>query len=611
MNRTRMLMLTTALVSGVYFCGVQAWAQQSQFPYCQLLQVPMPDKSPAPGLVKPVPAKLPAAVPPPAPITTGAPGNVPLPTAPPAQTPGAGSQPATITGAPPATPADAKDVKDVKDAKPIPNIVDLMKKSTDAKAIVSTILDAAAPRTSDDFDDMYAQMYNEIAQIYIEPSDLIKAGVPAYKHKYDGKMKTWGDYTEALKDLFHQIGNRWTYIHDPSEMLAYQIGQAQNLVDFGASLHLRDDGQFEIEFLEPGTSAQLNHFREGDLITSVNGKPLKGLTKEAAENLLRKSEGDQIEIKSIQDRNPVEGLYTLHSAPDDANAANADLIHNNLAYVKLPSFMDTDGFSKLMSKLVVMEMTTPGGLQGMILDLRYNGGGMVDMAKQLIQTLMNDGVILHEKKRMGADIVDETTTVIPQPEIMRVGDNPAQLVAVGELKKLPLVILINGSTASAAEITTGSLREARPNTETLGERSFGKFEEMAVLKTPNCGEAAILSGMYTTPLGHWWQGLGITPDMVVHQPRDSNDDAQMAAAVKWLVDKTALNSANIVTMTPDSTKILGTVVDKPLEPKISTLSQWMEANMGQIELYCTALVLLLIGLGLVYTTRPSQKKADE
>ncbi|MFX6487747.1 PDZ domain-containing protein, partial [Acinetobacter baumannii] len=90
------------------------------------------------------------------------------------------------------------------------------------------------------------------------------------------------------------------------------IGQTQNLVDFGAHIHPRDDGNYEIEFLEPGTSAEQAGFREGDLITSVNGVALKGLTKDAAEKLLRKSEGDQLHIVSVQDGNVTQGDYTLH-----------------------------------------------------------------------------------------------------------------------------------------------------------------------------------------------------------------------------------------------------------------------------------------------------------
>jgi C-terminal processing protease CtpA/Prc len=265
-------------------------------------------------------------------------------------------------------------------------------------------------------------------------------------------------------------------------------------------------------------------------------------------------------------------------------------------------------FAELMNALMGMELSTPGGLQGMVLDLRYNGGGMVVLAKQLIEALQLDGVVLHEKKRNGREIVDETTSLIPQPGIMAVGDNPAQDVAAAQLQRIPLVILINGSSASAAEIVTGALHEARPNTVVMGKRSFGKFTEMSIVPTPNCGEAAIMSAMYTTPKGNWWHGLGITPDIVVQQPRDSKDDKQMATAVQWLVDKTAGNAANVVSTVAPDAKILGKVVDKPLEPKISTFKQWVEANVDQLKLGGMALALLAIGIALFFITRPPKKK---
>jgi C-terminal processing protease CtpA/Prc len=222
-----------------------------------------------------------------------------------------------------------------------------------------------------------------------------------------------------------------------------------------------------------------------------------------------------------------------------------------------------------------------------------------------------NGVILHEKTREGREIVDTTTSVIPEPEIMKVGENPAQLVAEDYLKKIPLVIMINGSSASAAEIVTGSLHEARPNTVVLGKRSFGKFTEMSVVPTPNCGEAAIMSAMYTTPQGHWLHGLGITPDIVVNQPRDSKDDAQMIAAVKYLVDKTADNAANVVNLGPGDAQILGKVVDKPLEPKINTFRQWAVANTASIAMGGAAFFFLLIGVALFFITGTSKKKESE
>ncbi len=611
MNKfTRMLMLSTIMVPSIMLTALPARAEDdSPYPYCRLLQLPMPDNQAAPGLVKPTAAPIPAA----APATTpGAAPNAPAatPTAPAATPAATPATPATGTTPGAGGNAGTTDPKADPKAKVIPNITDLMKESTDAKVIVSKILDAAAPRSSDDFDQMYADMYNEIAKVYIEPSDLIKSGIPAFKTKYNGKMKTWSDYTEALKALFHQIGNRWTYIHDPSEMLAAQISH-QSQVDFGAHLHLRDDGQFEIEFMEPGTSAQLQGFQEGDLITSVNGKSLKGLDKDQAEKLLERSEGDSIHIVSVQDGHVVDAQYTVRKPDDKANAPKAQLVHNNIAYIKLPSFMDPKTFGQLMDALVGMEVSTPGGLQGMVLDLRYNGGGMVVLAKQLIQMLELNGVILHEKTREGREIVDTTTSVIPEPEIMKVGENPAQLVAEDYLKKIPLVIMINGSSASAAEIVTGSLHEARPNTVVLGKRSFGKFTEMSVVPTPNCGEAAIMSAMYTTPQGHWLHGLGITPDIVVNQPRDSKDDAQMIAAVKYLVDKTADNAANVVNLGPGDAQILGKVVDKPLEPKINTFRQWAVANTASIAMGGAAFFFLLIGVALFFITGTSKKKESE
>jgi len=601
-TRFHTLMLTTSLVGSVAFAGMQsaqAQMMQSPYPYCKALQLPMPEKKGPPGQVQPAapPANGPAQ-----PAT--APGAAPpaTPSAAPQVTPGA---------APPATVDPKADPKATGAAPAVPNLVDLLKDSTDAKAAAAKILDAAAPSKPEEFDQMYADWYHRIITMYIEPSDLMKVNLPAMEHKYDGKMQSWSDFTAALGDLFKAVGNRYTYVHSGAEILAHQIGQGENLVEFGASLHLRDDGSFEVEFLEPGTTAQLGGFREGDQIESVNGQSLKGKTKDEVEKLLRASEGNTLKITSVQDGQRVEGEFTLHAAADDANAPKAELVHNNLAYIKLPSFMNEKAFKQLLSALIGMEVSTPGGLQGMILDLRYNGGGSVEMAKSLIQTLESTAVVIHEKKRQGREVVDETTSLIPAPEIMLVSANKVQQAAVDELRKLPLVVMVNGSSASAAEITTGALREGRANTIVLGKRSFGKFMEMSVMPTPDCGEAAILSAMYTTPDGHWYQGLGITPDIVVDNVRGAKDDLQMDKAVEWLVDKTRANSANVANLDPNEMKILGKVVDKPLEPKVTTVQEWVNANWGYIRIGGAAIVLLLIGAALWFVSRPAKKKEED
>jgi carboxyl-terminal processing protease len=568
MTNKRYLLLSTLLSFGLVGTSLSTAgalaAENNPYPYCKYLQY-QPNKAPL------------------QPNSQSAPGAIP-------------SGPAPGAAAP-ATEAP------VDNTNPVPDINELLAKNTDAHEAVSKVLDAAAPRTPAQFDALYGEIFDKLARTFIEPSDLVKAGLPAFRTKYQGKIKSWIDFSAAVKDLFKQVGNRWTYVQDPADSLAQAIGQGQNLVDFGAHLHLRADGLFVIEYLEPGSTAQLGGIREGDGIESVNGKELKGLTVDEATKLLQRSEGDQLHVVSIQDGNRVEGDFTLHAPADDANQAKVDLLQNSLAYIKLSSFIDQDTFGKLMDSLIGLELNTPGGLQGIVLDLRYNGGGYVALAKILVATLNDQGIVLNEKKRDGRQIIESSTSLMPLPEIMKLSQEPEQLRAEARLRKLPLVILINGSSASASEIVTGSLKEARPNTTVMGKRSFGKFVEMTISPSPNCGKLTIESGMYTTPQGHWLQGLGITPDVVIDQPRDAKDDVQLAAAVQLLKDKTAASGANIANSTDEDRKLLGQPLEKPLEPKISTFYQWIEANTKGITLGAVAALLLLLGTGLAFITR--------
>jgi carboxyl-terminal processing protease len=328
------------------------------------------------------------------------------------------------------------------------------------------------------------------------------------------------------------------------------------------------------------------------------------MSKDDAEKLLKGADNAQIRITSVQDGVQVENTYTLHSPPDDANAANVDVIFNNIGYIKLPSFMDVKGFNALVNKLVEKNLKTPGGLQGLILDLRYNGGGLVPMAKALIRALVERGVILNERSRDNGFVVDSKTSIPPLSPI-ELAKLPAQVVPTLELlKQLPMVVLINGSSASASEIVTGTLQEVRPNTTVVGERSFGKGVEMAVRPMPTCGELAVTAKGYTTPSGKWLHNVGITPDVVVHQPRGSTEDAQLGYAVKLLQDKTRTNGANVATLPPGDKTILGTPAPRPLEEvKVVT---WQDRVLQyRSEITRGAVGLLLAGIlgGFVWLTR--------
>ncbi len=462
MKLVQKLMLGTVLVASLAVNGGQVLAMDSPFPYCKLLSLDPADH----------------------------------PAAPPVTTPGAA----------------------VDAAPAVPTIFDLLKTSTDAKAIVNQVLSTAAPLKPEEFEALYVQIFNIIESDYIEPSRLTKWDVE-YSSKYKGKLNSWADLNAAIADMAAAVGDRWTSYKDPAAILAAQISTAEKAVYFGAALRLNDDGSYAVEFIFPGSTAQSVGIREGDPILSVNGTVLKGMPKSEAEKLLKGADGAQLRIASVQDGVQVENTYTLHAPAQDANAAKADVIANNIAYIKLPSFMDEQGFNDLIMQLVSKDVETPGGLQGIILDLRYNGGGLVPMAKVLIRDLVERGVILNERRRVNGFVVDSKTSIPPLSDMER-SKIPAQLVpTLDALKHLPLVVLINGSSASASEIVTGTVKDARPNTTIVGERSFGKGVEMSVRPLPTCGELAVTSAAYTTPKGEWLHNVGVEPDVVVHQPR--------------------------------------------------------------------------------------------
>lgn len=547
MKLVQKLMLSAVLVTGVAVNGGQVLAMDSPFPYCKLLTL----------------------------------------------------DPSALLAAPPVTtPGGAADA-----AAHLPNIFELLKTTTDAKAIVNQILTQAAPKKPEELEEMYNTIFQIIQGDYIEPSRLT-AWAATYATKYNGKLNSWADLNAAVADMTAAVGDRWTYYKDPATLLAAQISTAEKAVYFGAGLRLNADGTFAVEFIAPGSTAQSVGIREGDPILSVNGTVLKGMPKPEAEKLLKGADGAQLRIVSIQDGVQGENVYTLHAPAEDANQAKADVIANNIAYIKLPSFMDVQGFNKLIQTLVGMNLKTPGGLQGIVLDLRYNGGGLVPMAKVLIRLLVERGVILNERSRVDGFIVDSKTSIPPLSEMER-AKLPAQLLpTLAALKQLPMVVLVNGSSASASEIVTGTVQEARPNTTVVGERTFGKGVEMAVRPMPTCGELAVTAAAYTTPSGKWLHNVGVEPDVVVHQPRGSNDDAQLAYAVDLLREKTRTNGANVATLPPGDASILGTPPQRPLEVvKVLTWQDRVLQYRNEIIRGAVGLLLVCILGGYVWLSR--------
>jgi C-terminal processing protease CtpA/Prc len=445
--------------------------------------------------------------------------------------------------------------------------------------------------------------------------DLEKAGISAYKDKYKGKIKDWGDWSAAMTDLFgaaHKI-NRWTWFQDPSKQLAAQIHKTEKLTELGADLAQAADGSYFIETITPGTTAASSSFQEGDPIISINGDILKGMPEDKVEDLLSGPENNILHIVSMQDGQRVEDDYTLHKLDKEQLKSTVKLIGKNIAYVKQMTFLSEELQGKLLQELEGMDAKVPGGVQTVILDLRYNGGGLVDLAHELIEEFWDQGVVLHQKKRSesGLGLEDSTFTLTPMPKIMQGTNSLARVGALKDLKRVPLLILVNPSTVSAPEIVGEGLAEARPNTWVFGMPSFGKGYDMAVMDLPDCGKLAITAGIFKPGSDKWLQNRGVVPDHLVKQPRGKKDDAQLAAAVAFAEKQTVLNGANVANMTSEEQKVLGPPAEKPVIPKATTFQQMWAEYRDIAPAFGAGLLSMLILVAFFFASRRKPEEQDD
>ncbi|WP_270938969.1 S41 family peptidase, partial [Falsiroseomonas oryzae] len=235
--------------------------------------------------------------------------------------------------------------------------------------------------------------------------------------------------------------------------------------------------------------------RPGDLITHLNGQSTQGLTLQEAVEQMRGERGTAIRltIRREGERAPIE--ISLTRDVIRPQVARFRLEGNDIAYVRLSAFNEqTEG--ALRRAVSTMRQQAGGNLRGLILDLRNNPGGLLDQAVQVADDFLDQGEIVSTRARRSEDA---------QRWNARQGD-----IAQG----LPMVVLINGGSASASEIVAGALQDHR-RAVVMGVKSFGKGSVQTVMPIPGQGAIRLTTARYYTPSGRSIQATGIDPDIEV------------------------------------------------------------------------------------------------
>jgi carboxyl-terminal processing protease len=283
---------------------------------------------------------------------------------------------------------------------------------------------------------------------------------------------------------------------------AFRDMQVQTKGEFGGlGIEVTQDNGF-IKVISPidDTPASKAGVKAGDLITALDGKTVQGLSLQDAVDKMRGPPNSKITltIKREGVDKPIE--VSMLREIIHIQVVKSRMEPDNIGYVRLSQFTE-QADQGLKQAVRSLKQQSGGKLKALILDLRNNPGGLLDQAVAISGDFVNQGEIVSTRARhaedaqrwdaKGADILDGA----------------------------PLVVLINGGSASSSEIVAGALQDHH-RAALLGTRSFGKGSVQTVIPLPGNGAMRLTTARYYTPSGRSIQGLGISPDVPVAESRD-------------------------------------------------------------------------------------------
>jgi carboxyl-terminal processing protease len=311
----------------------------------------------------------------------------------------------------------------------------------------------------------------------------------------------------SLRGMVRSLHDRFSHYFTPRENKLFEESIGGEFSGVGMTVIQHPRG-LEVTSVFKGSPAAKAKIKAGDLITAVNGKSIAGQSSDVSTARIKGKPGTFVTLTVIQRPGNKKRVVRIKRATIRVPVVQAKLRRfegKRLGVIRLTSF--TSGVhAQLRASLLRLLDRHP---EGLVLDLRQNGGGLLEEAVLVSSLFVPDGVIVTTKGRTRPE------------QVLRANG--------GAIARKPLVVLVDRGTASASEIVTAALRE-RLGAKVVGRRTFGKgvFGQLFDLK--NGGAIDLTLGNYYTPKGHNLGGKGITPDVKAEDdPKTSRDEALQRA----------------------------------------------------------------------------------
>jgi carboxyl-terminal processing protease len=309
---------------------------------------------------------------------------------------------------------------------------------------------------------------------------------------------------------------------DAEEYEEIRISTTGNYSGVGLEVNLRD-GKVTVVAPIEGTPADKAGIRSGDVIVSIDGITVSSDNVTDAIMRLRGAAGTKVNIAISRSQQAQLLDFDLVRSNVQVHSVRSRLLEPGYAYVRVSQFSDTTGSDLREALASIRKRVGRSALKGIVLDLRNNPGGVLDAAVEVSDDFLDTGVIVTASGR-GRDSTFRHEA--------RTGD-----LAEG----VPIVVLVNGGSASASEIVAGALKDNKRAT-IMGSRTFGKGSVQTVMPLSDGRAIKLTTSLYFTPSGQSINGDGITPDIVLDEPTpltaaDSGPDASAAGAPDHELDR--------------------------------------------------------------------------
>ena len=356
---------------------------------------------------------------------------------------------------------------------------------------------------------LFDKTWKVISKEYYEPS-LNHQDWSKWRERYHNKIKTDEDARVAIDTMIASLNEPYTRFMPKKDYQELTTSITSKIYGIGVNIY-SNSGKIEIFNVMPSTPAEFAQLKQGDIITAVDGKDTNGMNISDVAALVRGPENSVVELTVL--RNGKKLTKKIKRKEIKIKTVKSSVVDNHIGYIQIISFMSGTTPNEFMEALENTRNTDK-----LIIDLRGNTGGLLDNAVFIADMFISNGPIVDIIYRNGY-----------KKSIMAQNDQ-------FPLNK-PVVVLVNGASASASEILSGALKDYHKAT-LVGRKTFGKGLVQKVVPLPNETGLNVTIARYLTPNGTDINKLGIKPDIEVGNEFDffidSKKDVQLEKAKEIL-----------------------------------------------------------------------------